>query len=83
MRHSIWWQRKALNQLMKCQRKNYTGLESGIIGECTTSGATVSASLISGLENPVGIALGAVPEPSSGALAGVGGAALWLWRRRK
>jgi len=53
------------------------------VGEYTTSESTINASLISGLENPVGIALGAVPEPSSGALAGVGGVALWLWRRRK
>lgn len=56
---------------------------SGTVGEFTTSGATVNASLVSGLDAPTGIAISPVPEPSGSALAGLGAAALWLWRRRK
>jgi hypothetical protein len=53
------------------------------VGEYTLSGGTVNASLISGLNSPVGIAVGVVPEPSTVALSGLGGVALWAWRRRK
>lgn len=53
------------------------------IGEYTTSGTTVKADLISGLDGANGIAIGPVPEPSAFALAGLGAAALWLWRRHK
>lgn len=54
---------------------------TGTIGEYTTSGATVNASLISGIFRPAYVAIS--PEPSTFALAGVGAAVLWLWRRRK
>jgi hypothetical protein len=54
---------------------------SGTIGEYTISGATVNATLISGLNLPTGIAI--VPEPSSAVLAASGFAlAAWVWRRR-
>ena len=53
---------------------------AGTIGEYTTSGATVNASLISGLDTPLFIAVAAgppaIPEPSSLALLAVGLAAL-------
>ncbi|HBZ72018.1 MAG TPA: hypothetical protein DEP35_20730 [Deltaproteobacteria bacterium] len=39
--------------------------DAGTIGEYTTSGATVNASLITGLNNPVGIVVVPVPGPSS------------------
>jgi hypothetical protein len=55
----------------------------GTVGEYTTSGGMVNASLISGLVAPHGIAIGPVPEPSSGALAGLGAVAFWLRFRRK
>ena len=56
----------------------------GTIGEYSTFGATVSASLISGLDGPVlGVAISPVPEPSSGMLAGVAAAVFWLWSSRK
>ena len=55
----------------------------GTIGEYTTSGAMVNASLIMGLGNTGYIALGPVPEPSAGALTGLGAVALCLWRLRK
>ena len=60
---------------------NAPSTDTGYIGEYTTSGATVNADLISGLDDPEGIAI--VPEPSTGALAGFGAVALWLWCRRK
>lgn len=41
---------------------------NGTIGEYTTSGATVNASLISDLNSPDGIAVVATPEPSTWAL---------------
>ena len=54
------------------------------IGEYTTSGATVNASLITGLVSPFGIAISPVPdEASTASLAGLSAAALWLWHRRK
>ncbi|HEX4085535.1 MAG TPA: PEP-CTERM sorting domain-containing protein, partial [Chthoniobacteraceae bacterium] len=48
--------------------------EGGTVGEYTTSGATVNASLITGLDAPQGIAVAAVPEPSTWAalIAGIG-----------
>jgi hypothetical protein len=53
---------------------------TGTVGEYTTSGATVNASLISGLDTPVEIAVApatpAIPEPSSLVLLSVGLAAL-------
>ncbi len=62
----------------------------GTIGEYTTSGAVENASLISGLSNPVGIAVTqAVPEPSSLSLLfaflAVGSVGLrgCVWRRKK
>jgi hypothetical protein len=57
-------------------------LPGGFVGEYTTSGATVNASLISGLDEPTGIAISPAPEPSAAALAGLGAAALGLRRRR-
>jgi MYXO-CTERM domain-containing protein len=54
---------------------------SATVSEYTTSGATVNAALISTYVE--GIAIGPVPEPSAGALASLGAAVLWLWRRRK
>ena len=43
------------------------------IGEYTTSGATVNASLITGLDSPVGIVVVPVPEPGTSLLV-MGGA---------
>jgi len=54
---------------------------SGTIGEYTTSGATVNASLISGLYIPEGIAV-VVPEPSTGALLAAGIVGLSVRRHR-
>ena len=61
---------------------------AGAIGEYTTSGATVNASLISGLNSPVFLAIvstaSPVPEPRSltllalGLLVGLG----FCWRKR-
>jgi hypothetical protein len=45
---------------------------AGTIGEYTTSGATVNASLVGGLFDPSGIAVAEVPEPSVIALLALG-----------
>jgi hypothetical protein len=45
-----------------------TGNPPSTIGEYTTSGATVNASLVTGLSNPWGIAVAPVPEPSTALL---------------
>ena len=52
------------------------------IGEYTTSGATVNAALVSGLDNPYGIAV-VVPEPTTLVLAGLSGLSLLLFRRQR
>ncbi len=52
----------------------------GTVGEYTTSGATVNASLITGLDEPTALLIYPAPEPSALALAGLGAAALCLWR---
>jgi hypothetical protein len=46
---------------------------SNTIGEYTTSGATVNASLISGLNSPIGLAIAptTVPEPGTLMLLGI------------
>jgi hypothetical protein len=68
---------------------NATPSASGTVGEYTTSGATVNASLISGLTIPLGIAVvptaSTVPEPSSLSLAlvGLGLAGCGWYGRRK
>jgi MYXO-CTERM domain-containing protein len=63
---------------------NNVFVDSGTtVGEYTTGGATVNASLISGLYDATAIAISPAPEPSAGALAALGAAALWLWHRRK
>jgi hypothetical protein len=56
---------------------------SGTVSEYTTSGALLNSSLITGLGDTGYIALGPVPEPSSGLLAGLSAVAFWLWRPRK
>ena len=67
-----------------CHECYYTGT----IGEYTTSGATVNASLVSGLNAPFGIAIAPVPEPST--IAGLitaaltaGGIGFFSWRRHR
>jgi len=58
---------------------------NGTVGEFTTSGTVVNASLISGLNSPNDIAIVDTPEPSALALlaAGAIGLAAYLWRRRQ
>jgi len=56
---------------------------SGTIGEYTTAGATVNASLVSGLNEPEYLDVETVPEPSTLALAGLGGLALLRLRRQR
>ena len=46
-------------------------------------GSIINAALISGLDDPFAISITPTPEPSAGMLAGLGAAALWLWRRCK
>lgn len=58
-------------------------VDAGTISEYTTSGQTINTSLVSGLTDPEGIAMSPAPEPPSLALAGLGAAALWIWRQRK
>jgi hypothetical protein len=56
---------------------------NGVICEYTTSGQVVNASLVGGLDFPYNIAISPVPEPTAFALAGLGVAALCLWRNLK
>jgi hypothetical protein len=61
---------------------NFGGGGGNIIGKYTTTGAVVDADFITGLNNPVAIAV-LVPEPTSAALLGVGLVSLLTSRRRK
>jgi hypothetical protein len=56
------------------------GSGEGIIGEYTTSGATVNTSLVSGLDVPDGIAVVA-PEPATTSLLSVAATAALLRRQ--
>ena len=56
---------------------------SGTIGEYTMDGTTVNTALVSGLTGPGAIDVEATPEPTTLALAGLGGLSLLLARRRK
>ena len=58
-------------------------VELSTLGEYGLDGSTLNASLISGINSPADIAIRPVPEPSAVALAGLGAATLWLWRRCK
>jgi hypothetical protein len=66
-----------------------TNSTNNTIGEYTTAGATVNAALISGLSNPLYIAIAAVPAPVIGhglpAVLAVGGLLFGakLWERSK
>jgi len=56
---------------------------SGTVGVYTTGGGTVNASLISGLNDPLGLDVELTPEPSSWALL-FGGLGAWLiWRGKR
>ena len=59
---------------------NYGGA-GGTVGEHTVSGTAVNASLIRGLNGPIGL-LVVVPEPSAGCLGLLGLSALALQGRR-
>ena len=63
----------------------YVANGNDTVGEYGMDGSVVNAALISGLDDPGSIAISSVPEPSAGALAGLGATSLWfwLWRRRK
>ncbi len=61
---------------------NFGGAGGNIIGKYTTSGAVVDADFITGLNNPVAIAV-LVPEPTSAALLGLGLVSLLTFPRRK
>lgn len=65
-----------------CGGQIYVTNANGTIGEYTTSGTTVNASLITGLDFPGNIVV--VPEPSSIVLAtfGLAGLGTYRWRRR-
>jgi len=57
---------------------------NGTIGEYdATSGAAINSSLVTGLNFPVGIAVGTVPEPSTYALLGLGALGVMTVLRRK
>jgi PEP-CTERM motif len=64
-----------------------TNARSGTIGEQTTSGATVTAALISGLDEPAGIAIASipatVPEPGSFPLLALALAVLGFCLRKR
>jgi len=63
------------NNLFVAENQLFEAFENnGTIGEYTTSGTTVNATLIAGLTGLTSIAIS--PEPSAGALAGLGAAAL-------
>lgn len=72
------WLRMAQNQLRVEHIMKTRILVYGGVLLLTTSGATVNAVLISGLDAPF-VAISPVPEPSPIVLAGVGAALLWLW----
>jgi hypothetical protein len=67
---------------LKAQNLFVGNYGNNTIGEYGLDGSTVNASLISGLDGPVDIAIGSVPEPSVMGLfaLGLGGLAL---RHRK
>jgi len=61
---------------------NFGGEGGNIIGKYTTTGAVVDADFITGLNNPVAIAV-LVPEPASATFLGVGLASLLAFRKRQ
>jgi DNA-binding beta-propeller fold protein YncE len=62
-----------------------TNGENGTIGEYTSSGVTVTTSLVSNLSDPQGIAIVPVPEPSTWVMlaAGAGMLLIIALRRRE